>query len=262
MLDAESFKITDLRAIARELGIQPRGRSKVKVVASIEAGHPDPAALRAAISAVCGASQPAPRKRATQKRAAQAPATQAPATQARAGRAQSRPGQVPAPAPALRELKQALDTIDRRVSTIERQVKYVMAKLDVLERPGAAPGTLSTPGTLGTPGTPASTATATTTTTATTNTTAPAPVGSAPAPPSLPVDFAAVEEVKPLIVGLFPPGTSRTLDEIERDPALAAYPWGVLAAALTALVDDEVFDVSEGKSTRKLNDTIGRLIRR
>ncbi len=71
-----------------------------------------------------------------------------------------------------------------------------------------------------------------------------------------------IQEAKSALRALFKSGESRTIDEIIAHPSMQQYPREVLDRAVITLVDDEVFDVSEGTSKLKVQGYIARLIRR
>ncbi len=71
-----------------------------------------------------------------------------------------------------------------------------------------------------------------------------------------------IQEAKGALRALFKPGESRTIDEIVAHPSMQQYPREMLDRAVVTLVDDEVFDVSEGTSKLKVHGYIARLIRR
>ena len=58
------------------------------------------------------------------------------------------------------------------------------------------------------------------------------------------------------------PGDSISIDEIISIKELQKYPITLIEKAIIDLIDDEVFDASEGRSTQKIQRNIGRLIRR
>lgn len=58
------------------------------------------------------------------------------------------------------------------------------------------------------------------------------------------------------------PGDSVSIDEIISMNELQNYPMNVIEKAIINLIDDELFDGSEGHSTQKIKKNIGRLIRR
>jgi len=76
------------------------------------------------------------------------------------------------------------------------------------------------------------------------------------------VDQNEVSKIKQIIYGLIQPGASRTIDEIVNNDIMRTKKWHNIERALLDLIDDEVFDVSEGNSKKKLTGNIGRLIRR
>ena len=58
------------------------------------------------------------------------------------------------------------------------------------------------------------------------------------------------------------PGDSISIDEIISITELQQYPINLIEKAIIDLIDDEIFDVSEGRSIQKIHGNIGRLIRR
>ncbi len=58
------------------------------------------------------------------------------------------------------------------------------------------------------------------------------------------------------------PGDSISIDEIISITELQKYPINLIEKAIIDLIDDEIFDVSEGRSIQKIQGNIGRLIRR
>jgi len=58
------------------------------------------------------------------------------------------------------------------------------------------------------------------------------------------------------------PGDSISIDEIISITELQKYPINLIDKAIIDLIDDEIFDVSEGRSVQKIQGNIGRLIRR
>jgi hypothetical protein len=71
-----------------------------------------------------------------------------------------------------------------------------------------------------------------------------------------------ISTIKMGIKRLIPPGESMTIDELIKSKELQNVEWRILEKTLLDLVDDEVFDVSAGKSKKKIAGNIGRLIRR
>ncbi len=75
-------------------------------------------------------------------------------------------------------------------------------------------------------------------------------------------DSSQVREIKQALVGLLKSGDSLTIDEIAAQPSLQQYPLEALEKAVIGLVDDEIFDVSEGISKLKVGGNISRIIMR
>jgi len=71
-------------------------------------------------------------------------------------------------------------------------------------------------------------------------------------------NYSIKNEVKQLIS----PGESLSIDEIRNSRKLRNVDWRSLEKILIEMVDEEIFDVSEGRSKYKLDRNIGRLIRR
>ncbi len=70
------------------------------------------------------------------------------------------------------------------------------------------------------------------------------------------------ENLKNKIISLIKPGKSITIDEIYRIKEFKTLSLENLGRAIDDLVDEELFDVSEGGSKLKIHDNIGRIIRR
>ncbi len=70
------------------------------------------------------------------------------------------------------------------------------------------------------------------------------------------------ENLKRKILTLIKPGKSMTIDEIYQIKEFKSYSLEKLGMAIDDLVDEELFDVSEGGSRLKIHDNIGRIIRR
>jgi len=68
--------------------------------------------------------------------------------------------------------------------------------------------------------------------------------------------------IKKELMKLIPRGQSMTIDKIASSLKFPETEWKTIEQAIIDLVDDEVFDVSEGRSHRKVAGNIGRLIRR
>lgn len=59
-----------------------------------------------------------------------------------------------------------------------------------------------------------------------------------------------------------PPGDSMTIDELIKIKELQKFSLNSIEQAIITLIDNEVFDVSQGGSIQKIGGNIGRLIRR
>jgi len=57
-------------------------------------------------------------------------------------------------------------------------------------------------------------------------------------------------------------GDSISIDEIMNIKKLKKYPKNLIEKAIIDLIDDEIFDGSEGRSSQKIQENIARLIRR
>jgi len=68
--------------------------------------------------------------------------------------------------------------------------------------------------------------------------------------------------IKNIIKSKIPIGKSIDIDELLNTDGLSKYTKDMIFTAVMELVDEEVFDVSEGKSKNKIQGHIGRLIRR
>ncbi len=76
------------------------------------------------------------------------------------------------------------------------------------------------------------------------------------------IDLRGLEEIKTLVKSAIQPGQSKTVDEIIGLSQLKNYKGTMIEKAINMLIDDEVLDGTEGKSVKKLQGTIGRVIRR
>ncbi|MFX1366915.1 MAG: hypothetical protein ACFFAH_11240 [Promethearchaeota archaeon] len=70
------------------------------------------------------------------------------------------------------------------------------------------------------------------------------------------------QNIKLKILSLIKPGRSMTIDEIYQIKEFKNYSLKKLGTAIDDLVDEELFDVSEGGSKLRIHDNIGRIIRR
>lgn len=70
------------------------------------------------------------------------------------------------------------------------------------------------------------------------------------------------ENIKKIILSLIKPGRSMTIDEIYQIKEFKSFSLEKLGKVIDDLVDEELFDVSEGGSKLKIHDNIGRIIRR
>jgi len=71
-----------------------------------------------------------------------------------------------------------------------------------------------------------------------------------------------LSNIKETIVSIIPPGNSMTIDELITHKNLKNISKNVLEQAVNDLIDEEIFDTSEGYSNQKLEGNIGRIIRR
>lgn len=200
-LDPNSFKIAELREIAKILDIEQKERSKAAIVKMIMAANPKASALEQAIAAVRGGTQKSSKKKRKPKITSDSSGQDYAQIQSN-----------------ISNLTQMVSRLELRLSDLENQVRYILSKLGTLELKSVASKPL--------------------------------------------VNGQQLEEVKRLLKEFIPPSTSRTVDEITSVPALQHFPIAVIEQALLDLIDDEVFDVSEGASKLKLAGNIGRLIRR
>ncbi len=68
--------------------------------------------------------------------------------------------------------------------------------------------------------------------------------------------------IKNIIKNKITPGESMTIDELVKIKELQNFSLNILEQAVNDLIDDEVFDASEGYSKKKFGGNIGLLIRR
>lgn len=71
-----------------------------------------------------------------------------------------------------------------------------------------------------------------------------------------------IQDIKNIIKSRILPGKSITVDELLRINRLNKFTKDLIYTAVIDLVDEEIFDVSEGNSKNKIQGYIGRLIRR
>ena len=69
-------------------------------------------------------------------------------------------------------------------------------------------------------------------------------------------------EIKNIIKSKILPGNSIAIDDLLDTRKLKKYSFEQIEKAIIDLIDDEIFDVSEGSSRTKIEGNIGRLIRR
>jgi len=69
-------------------------------------------------------------------------------------------------------------------------------------------------------------------------------------------------DVQEIIKSKALPGDSISIDEIMNIKKLRKYPKNLIEKAIIDLIDDEIFDASEGRSNQKIQGNIARLIRR
>lgn len=69
-------------------------------------------------------------------------------------------------------------------------------------------------------------------------------------------------EIKNIIKSKILPGNSIAIDDLLDTRKLKKYSFEQIEKAIIDLIDDEIFDVSEGSSKTKIEGNIGRLIRR
>ena len=69
-------------------------------------------------------------------------------------------------------------------------------------------------------------------------------------------------DVQKIIKSKVLPGDSISIDEIMNIRKLKKYPKNLIEKAIIDLIDDEIFDGSEGRSSQKIQGNIARLIRR
>ncbi len=71
-----------------------------------------------------------------------------------------------------------------------------------------------------------------------------------------------LNDVQNIIKSKISPGDSVSIDEVMVIRKLKKFPRELIEKAILDLIDDEIFDVSEGRSIQKIQGNIGRLIRR
>ena len=71
-----------------------------------------------------------------------------------------------------------------------------------------------------------------------------------------------IRDLKKQIKILINPGDTITIDELLRKKQMKSYSFELIEQAIIELIDDEVFDGSEGNSKYKVDGNIGRLIKR
>ncbi len=71
-----------------------------------------------------------------------------------------------------------------------------------------------------------------------------------------------IKEVQNIIKSKVSPGESITIDEVLNLRKLKKFPRDIIKKGIIDLIDDEIFDVSEGRSIQKIQGNIARLIRR
>ena len=108
---------------------------------------------------------------------------------------------------------------EERISNLEKQVKYLMSKLDGVEIRMGADNIKG----------------------------------------SNQRDF---KKIKDILTSKVLSGNSITVDEIIKIKGLQSFSFVSINNAINELIDDEIFDASEGSSTQKIDGRIGRLIRR
>ncbi|MFX0172246.1 MAG: hypothetical protein ACFE9L_10015 [Candidatus Hodarchaeota archaeon] len=65
--------------------------------------------------------------------------------------------------------------------------------------------------------------------------------------------------IKSLIQQLIPRGESMTIDELADVLVLPGYDWNLFEQAIIDLIDNDIFEVSEAKSHRKIAGNFGRI---
>ena len=75
-------------------------------------------------------------------------------------------------------------------------------------------------------------------------------------------NFSELNIIKNIIKSNVLPGDSISIDELIKIKQLQKYSIKSIEQAIIDLIDDEIFDVSEGRSIQKISGNIGRLIRR
>ena len=71
-----------------------------------------------------------------------------------------------------------------------------------------------------------------------------------------------IYEVQTIIKSWVLPGASISIDEIMKIKKLKKYPKDLIEKAIIDLIDDEIFDGSDGRSIQKIQGNIARVIRR
>lgn len=71
-----------------------------------------------------------------------------------------------------------------------------------------------------------------------------------------------IGNIKKKLISQIPKGDSKTIDEILRGKIFKKIPYNILEQAIVELIDEEIFDGTAGGSKFKVDDTIGRIIRR
>jgi hypothetical protein len=72
----------------------------------------------------------------------------------------------------------------------------------------------------------------------------------------------SLSDVQKIIKSKVPPGNSISIDEVMNIKKLRKYPKSLIEKAIIDLIDDEIFDGSEGRSSQKIQGHIARIIRR
>ena len=76
------------------------------------------------------------------------------------------------------------------------------------------------------------------------------------------ISTADLNPVKAILKQMIPTGNSIGIDELSKSDYLQEYNWKLVEKAIIELVDEEILDVSEGSSSKKIAGYIGRVIRR
>ena len=71
-----------------------------------------------------------------------------------------------------------------------------------------------------------------------------------------------ISNIKKKLISLIPKGDSKTIDEILKVKTFKKIPYNLFEQAIVELIDEEIFDGAAGRSQFKVDDTIGRIIRR